>query len=385
MATLDSFRGEVREWLARNCADDVRVGSRERLSRERFDEWVRTLGTRGWAAPGWPTEYGGGGLDRAHQAVLSGEMRAIKAPPPGSFGLTMLGPTLLELGTDEQKSRHLPPICRHEIIWCQGYSEPGAGSDLAGLQTRAVLEGDEYVVSGQKIWTTGALHADWIFCLVRTDPDAPKHDGISFLLFPMKQDGVTVSPIQLIDGSAHFAQVFLDGARASASDVVGPVNGGWTVAKRLLQHERGVANPEGRATESGKRRGLIELAREQLGVREGRLADAALRERIVQHEIDSQAFGLTMRRAAEEARAGQAERQIASMSKLYWSELGKREQEIAMQVLGTRGLGWSGEGFEAAELARTRRWLITRADSIWGGTSEIQRNIIAKRVLMIPE
>ena len=385
MPSIDSFRGEVREWLAESCPEDVRVGSRERLSRERYDAWVRTLGARGWAAPGWPTEHGGGGLDREHQAVLSQEMRAIKAPPPQGFGLTMLGPTLLELGTDEQKQRHLPGICRHETIWCQGYSEPGAGSDLASLQTRAVLEGDEYVVTGQKIWTTGAPHADWIFCLVRTDSDAPKHEGISFLLFPMKQPGVEVSPIRLIDGSEHFAQVFFDGARARRDDVVGPVNGGWTVAKRLLQHERGIANPEDRASRTGTRKGLAELAREHVGERDGRLADLALRERIAQHEIDSRAFALTMRRAAEEARAGQSERQIAAMSKFVWSELGKREQELAVQVLGARGLGWSGEGFEGSELARTRRWLITRADSIWGGTSEIQRNIIAKRVLMIPE
>lgn len=385
MASLESFRGEVREWLAEHCAEDVRVGTRDRLSRTRFDDWVRALGTKGWAAPGWPTEYGGGGLDREHQAVLAEEMRAIRAPAPGGFGLNMLGPTLLEIGTDEQKREHLPPICRHELIWCQGYSEPGAGSDLAGLQTRAVLEGDEYVVTGQKIWTTGAPHADWIFCLVRTDPEAPKHEGISFLLFPMKQKGVEVSPIRLIDGSEHFAQVFFDGARAKASDVLGPVNGGWTVAKRLLQHERGVSNPESRAAGTGRRKGLSDLAKEHLGTRDGRLADPALRERIAQYDLDAQAFALTMRRAGEEARAGQAGRQIAAMSKYYWSELGKREQDIAIQVLGSRGLGWSGEDYEASELARTRRWLITRADSIWGGTSEIQRNIIAKRVLLIPE
>jgi alkylation response protein AidB-like acyl-CoA dehydrogenase len=385
MGSVDSFRDEVREWLTENCAEEVRVGTRDKLSRTRFNEWVRALGTKGWAAPGWPKEYGGGGLDREHQSVLSKEMRAIRAPAPGSFGLTMLGPTILEIGTDEQKREHIPPIARHEIIWCQGYSEPGAGSDLAGVQTRAVLEGDEYVVTGQKIWTTGAPHADWIFCLVRTDPDVPKHEGISFLLFPMHQPGVDVSPIRLIDGSEHFAQVFFDGARAKATDVIGPVNGGWTVAKRLLQHERGVANPEARTAGTVKRKGLIDLAREQLGEREGRLADPAIRERIAQHELDSQAFGLTMRRAAEEVRAGQTERQIASMSKYYWSELGKREQDIAMQVLGSRGLGWSGEGFEDTEIARTRKWLITRADSIWGGTSEIQRNILAKRVLLIPE
>jgi len=384
MASIDTFREETRAWLEANCPEDVRVGSRDRLSRTKFDEWVRLLGTKGWAAPGWPTEYGGGGLDREHQAVLSQEIRAIKAPPPGGFGLNMLGPTLLELGTDDQKRRHLPPITAHEIIWCQGYSEPGAGSDLASLQTRAVLEDDEYSVTGQKIWTTGAPHADWMFCLVRTDPEAPKHEGISFLLFSMHQDGVEVAPIRLIDGSEHFAQVFLDDARARADDVIGPVNGGWTVAKRLLQHERGVASPEGRATAVAKK-GLVEIAREQVGERDGRIADPALRDRIAQQELDSQAFALTMQRAGEEARASQSERQIASMSKYYWSELGKREQDIAMQLLGSRGLGWSGEGFEDYELTRTKRWLITRADSIWGGTSEIQRNIIAKRVLLIPE
>ena len=384
MGSVESFRGEVRDWLAKNCPEEVRVGTRDRLSRERYDEWLCILGAKGWAAPGWPTEYGGGGLSREHQAVLAQETRAIQAPAPGSFGLTMLGPTLLEFGTDAQKREHIPRIARHEVIWCQGYSEPGAGSDLAGLQTRAVREGDVYVVTGQKIWTTGAPRADWIFCLVRTDPDAPKHEGISFLLFPMKQEGVTVAPIRLIDGSEHFAEVFFDGAHAKSSDVVGPVNGGWTVAKRLLQHERGVANPEARVAPV-KRKGLVDLALETLGAKEGRLADPALRERIAQHELDSQAFGLTMRRAAEEARAGQTGREIASMSKFYWSELGKREQDLAMQVLGSRGLGWSGEGYDDAEIARTRRWLMTRADSIWGGTSEIQRNIIAKRVLMIPE
>jgi len=384
VGSIEAFRTEVHDWLAENCTPELRGGSRDRLARPVFNDWVRRLGTKGWAAPAWPAEYGGGGLDREHQAVLASEMRAIRAPAPGSFGLTMLGPTILELGTEEQKREHIPPIARHEIIWCQGYSEPGAGSDLAGLQTRAVLDGDKYIVTGQKIWTTGAPHADWIFCLVRTDPDAPKHEGISFLLFPMKQEGVEVSPIRLIDGSEHFAQVFFNGAIAKASDVIGPVNGGWTVAKRLLQHERGVSNPEGRAA-AVARKGLVDLAREQIGDRDGRLSDPSLRERIAQHELDSQAFGLTMRRAAEEARAGQSTRQIASMSKFYWSELGKREQDIAMQLLGSRGLGWSGEGFDASEIARTRKWLITRADSIWGGTSEIQRNIIAKRVLLIPE
>ncbi|MCG8591071.1 MAG: acyl-CoA dehydrogenase family protein [Proteobacteria bacterium] len=384
MGSLESFRDEVRSWLEKNCPADLRGKTRENLPRKRYDAWVRTLGSRGWAAPGWDTKYGGGGLDRARRAVLAEEMRAIRAPQPTSFGLSMLGPTILEFGTEEQKREHIPKIARHEVIWCQGYSEPGAGSDLASLQTRAVRDGDEYVVTGQKIWTSGAPQADWIFCLVRTDPDAPKHEGISFLLFPMKQQGVEVTPISLLDGSETFAQVFFDGARAKARDVIGPVNGGWTVAKRLLQHERGGSNPEGRARGTGGSR-LVDLAREYVGVEDGKLADPALRERIVQYELDSQAFAITMRRAAEEARSGQTGREIATMSKYYWSELSKREQELAMHALGTRGLGRKGDGYDESELLRTRAWLRTPVNSIWGGTSEIQRNIIAKRVLNIPE
>lgn len=385
MSSIESFREQVTTWLADNCADDLRGRQRDRLSRKRYDEWVRLLGSQGWAAPGWPREYGGGGLDRAEQAVLAEEMRAVRAPQPFSFGFMMLGPTLLELATEEQKHEHLTKIARHEVIWCQGYSEPGAGSDLASLQTKAVRDGDEYVITGQKIWTSGAHHADWMFCLARTDPDAPKHEGISFFLLPMDQETIRVSPIRLLDGSEVFAQVFLDGARAKSSDVIGPINGGWTVAKRLLQHERGASTPEGRAHKSNGSSSLADLAVEYVGVTNGHLRDSVLRDRIVQYELDSSAFGLTMRRAAEEMRSGQMERELVSMSKYYWSELTKREQELAMHALGSRGLGWKGEDCEKDELARTRAWLRAPANSIWGGTSEIQRNVIAKRVLGIPE
>ncbi len=288
-------------------------------------------------------------------------------------------------GTDEQKQRHLPAITGHEIIWCQGYSEPGAGSDLASLQTRAVLEGDEYVITGQKIWTTGAHKADWIFCLVRTDPDAPKHEGISFILFPMNQPGVEVSPLKLIDGSADFSQVFFDGARAKAKNVVGPVNGGWTIAKRLLQHERSTdGGSEGGITGALKET-VADVVKREVGLENGVLADPALRQRLAQQEMDARALSLTMRRAGEEARAGQTARDIGSLGKFRWANMVKAEQDLAMAALGSQGLGWEGAGFEANELERTKAWLTTRADSIWGGTNEVQLNVIAKRVLQIPE
>jgi acyl-CoA dehydrogenase len=348
-------------------------------------KWILALGARGWITPEWPTEYGGGGLDRQHAAPLRAELKALRAPIVSSFGTSMLGPTLLEFGTEEQKQEFLPAISRHEVQWCQGYSEPGAGSDLASLQTRAVREGDEYVITGQKIWTTGAQSADWIFCLVRTDPGAPKHEGISFILFPMHQPGVEVAPLRLIDGSEHFSQVFFDGARAQVKHVVGPVNGGWTIAKRLLQHERSVDGGSEGGLLGAQKETLVDLVKREVGMRDGTLADPAMRQRLAQQELEAQALALTMRRAGEEARAGQTERDVGSIGKYRWANMVKGEQDIAMSALGALGLGWEGPGFDDRQLERTRAWLITRADSIWGGTNEVQLNVIAKRVLQIPE
>ena len=303
MASLDEFQQEVRGWIEENLPSELRVGNRNDLPEEPLGRWTEAVVSRGWVTPEWPTEYGGGGLDRKQAAVLVEELKAVRAPIISSFGTSMLGPTLLEFGTDEQKAEFLPPISRHEVVWCQGYSEPGAGSDLASLQTRAVLEGDEYVITGQKIWTTGAHKADWIFCLVRTDPDAPKHEGISFILFPMKQPGVDVSPLKLIDGSADFSQVFFDGARAKAKNVIGPVNGGWTIAKRLLQHERSTdAGSEGGIT-AALRETVADVVKREVGLENGVLADPALRQRLAQQEMDARALRLTMRRAGEEASA----------------------------------------------------------------------------------
>ena len=249
--------------------------------------------TRGWAAPSWPVEYGGAGLDDEHIEVMRSEFRRAGAPWASGNEYLLIGPTLLEFGTEEQKKRHLPPIARRDVRWCQGFSEPGAGSDLASLQMRAVRDGDEYVLTGQKIWTTDAQIADWIFCLVRTAPDAPKQSGISFILVPMDQPGIEVAPLRLIDGTAHFNQVFFDGARAKASDLVGPENGGWTIAKRLLQNERG-GGDEQPTLLTGPELNLVELGREVLGKKDGTLTDAVLRDRITRFDLDDRAFNLTM-------------------------------------------------------------------------------------------
>ena len=383
--SLEAFQQEARNWIDENLPAELRVGNRKDLPGKILGEWIEALASRGWATPQWPTEYGGGGLDRKHAAVLMKELKAVKAPIVGGFGVTMLGPTLLEFGTEEQKQEFLPRISRHEMRWCQGYSEPGAGSDLASLQTRAVKDGDEYVITGQKIWTTGADKADWIFCLVRTDPDAPKHEGITFILFPMDQPGVEVSPLNLIDGSADFSQVFFNEARAQAKHVVGPVNGGWTIAKRLLQHERSTdGGSEGGITGAMKDT-ITDLVLREVGLQDGRLNDPALRDRLAQQEMEARALKLTMRRAGEEARAGQSGRDIGSLGKYRWANMVKAEQDLAMAAMGAQGLGWSGPGFSDVQLERTRAFLTTRSDSIWGGTNEVQLNVIAKRVLQIPE
>jgi alkylation response protein AidB-like acyl-CoA dehydrogenase len=385
MASIEEFKQEVQSWIAETLPAELRVGNRKDLPKESLGKWIKALAERGWITPTWPTEYGGGGLDRKHTAVLMSELKAVRAPIIGSFGTSMLGPTLLEFGTDEQKLEFLPPISRNEIRWCQGYSEPGAGSDLASLQTRAVQDGDDYVITGQKIWTTGADKADWIFCLVRTDPDAAKHDGISFILFPMHQPGVEVSPLTLIDGSADFSQVFFDGARAEAKNIVGPVNGGWTVAKRLLQHERSTDGGSEGGLSGAQKETLVDIVKREVGLEEGILSDPTIRQQLASQELEMRALSLTMQRAGQEARAGQTARDIGSLGKYRWANMVKLEQDIVMTAHGTQGLGWDGPGFGDTQLERTRAWLTTRADSIWGGTNEVQLNVIAKRVLKIPE
>ena len=384
--SIEEFRQEVVNWVEENLPQEIRVGNRQSMMGLPVTrEWIKKLTDRGWVCPEWPVEYGGAGLDRKQAAVVKAELASRRAPMVKGFGTQMIGPTLLEFGTEEQKLEFLQKIARNEMNWCQGYSEPGAGSDLASLQTRAVRDGDEYVVTGQKIWTSYAHAADWIFCLVRTDPDAPKHEGITFILFPMKQEGVEVSRLTLIDGSADFSQVFFEGARAQAKHVVGEVNKGWTVAKRLLQHERSSDGGSEGGILGAMKETFVDIVKREVGLEDSKLADPSMRQKMASQEMEAKALSLTMKRAMAEARAKQTGRDISSLGKYRWANMVKNEQDLVVQAMGTQGLGWSCPGFEDTQLERTRALLTTRSDSIWGGTNEVQLNVIAKRVLQIPE
>lgn len=392
MTDLDTFRSETRAWLEANCpaecrgpveSDEDRVwgGRNAVFPTPAHKIWLERMGARGWTAPEWPAEYGGGGLSREQAKVLHSEMRRIDAQAPlASFGVWMLGPALLAFGTEEQKKRFLPEIARGEIRWCQGYSEPGAGSDLAGLQTRAEDRGDHWIVNGQKVWTSYADKADWIFCLVRTDPDASKHLGISFVLIDMATQGVSTRPITLISGKSPFCETFFDDVRVEKKNLVGTLNRGWDVAKYLLAHERTMIGAMG---ELGGGRPLGQVATGSIGVDDdGRLDEPMLRARIAEMEIDAAAFRLAMERTGDQVKAGQAHPAIASMLKYYGSELNKRRHELLMAAGGSDALEWEGERSKGGKAARD--WLRTKANSIEGGTSEVQLNIIAKHLLQLP-
>ena len=386
-----SFRSEVREWLDANCPDSCRGlgevpgGGTKAPMTDDQRLWLDRCASRGFSVPTWPKEYGGAALGKDEYVVLLEEMRALEVRAPvAGMGTSMIGPTLLEYGTEEQKARHLPRIARGEVWWCQGYSEPSSGSDLASLRTRAEDHGDHFIVNGQKIWTSGAFNADWIFCLVRTDPDVPKHDGISFLLFTMNQPGVTVRPIRLLSGNSPFCETFFDNAVAQKADLVGGLNKGWTVAKRLLQHERsGISMlASGGNRETGAE--LHDLARLYVGEEDGRIRDAGLRQTIAKHYIDGQAFRLTQRRTVEESQ-GSTPGPATSIFKYYGANLRKERAELQVSLMGTQGIGWEGDAFAGGELATTRNWLGGKAGSIAGGSNEVQLNIIAKRVLGLPD
>jgi acyl-CoA dehydrogenase len=390
---LERFRAGVAGWLDEHYPRELREsqpGSESAgLPHDDFraaeQRWHRLRAERGWLAPTWPREYGGAGLDRGQARVLAQELRRVGArPPPISAGLSLLGPVLLQRGTPQQKLRHLPGIARDRVMWCQGYSEPGAGSDLASLTTRAVPDGEHFVVDGQKIWTSHADRADWMFCLVRTDPDAPRHEGISFLLIDMRTPGISVQPIRLISGPSAFCQTFFDQVRVPKENLLGRLGEGWTIAKQLLQYERQALGSIGRG-DLGRAQALPELARRQLGSDGTRIGDAVLRDQVAQCELDSLALRLTMNRSGDEAGAGRGSDHIASMLKLYGSALTNRRHELMMTLLGADGLGWEGPGFSAAALRITRQWLRAKGNTIEGGTNEIQRNLIAKRILGLPE
>jgi len=298
------------------------------------------------------------------------------------MGTSMFGPTLLEYGTEEQKQRHIPPIVKGEIRWCQGYSEPGAGSDLASLQTKAVDKGDHWEINGQKIWTSGAQYADWCFCLVRTDP-TKKHEGISFVLIDMHQPGVETRPIKLIAGSSPFCETFFTNARAEKNDMVGPLNGGWTVGKRLLQHER---SGQGGGRMMGGGASIPDMARKYVGVDDkGRLADSDLRARIANHMMSAKAHALTLQRVLNEARGNLNPSATTSIMKNSGTQIGQERAELTLEIMGHQGLGWEGDDFASDELQAVRGWLSGKATTIFGGSQEIQSNIISKRILGLPD
>ena len=394
MSNVEEFRSEARSWLDENCPSGARgpgpvpSGSTKIPIRDKDTKlWLDRMVERGWTAPNWPTEYGGGGLNTEEYMVLIQEMRRINARVPlAGMGTSLIGPTLLEYGTEEQKQRHIPRIVRGEVAWCQGYSEPGAGSDLASLSTRAEDKGDHFLVNGAKIWTSGAQWADWIFALVRTDPDVEKHVGISFVLMDMAQEGITVKPIQLISGESPFCQTFFDNAIAQKNDLVGELNKGWTVGKRLLQHERGsMASLVGGGATRDQGPSLEAEARNYAGEQDGRISDDSLRSRIVEHNINSAVYQLTQRRTVEETSDGSTPGPQTSIFKMYGTELQQEKSSLFVEMRGTDGLGWSGEGFSARAIGDTRGWLANRAASIYSGSNEIQRNIVAKRVLGLPD
>lgn len=393
---LQAFREDVQSFLANHCpaaargkGEIVTIGSKRPMKDPALLAWRHALGERGWTIPMWPKEYGGGGLSREEAVVFMDEVSQIDArlPMPG-MGTSMIGPTLLEYGTEEQKKRHIPGIATGDVSWCQGYSEPGAGSDLASLRTKAEDKGDFFEVNGQKIWTSGAQFADWIFALVRTDFDVPKHEGISFVLMDMNQPGISIKPIRLISGTSPFCETFFDNAVAHKGDLVGQLNRGWTVGKRLLQHERSGQGGIGSAPAQRpvKVARLQDIAKQYVGVDQaGKIADLGAREDVIRMAMNSKSFKLTQKRAQEENASGQTPGEASSIFKLYGATLSRETSEMKCQLMGTQGYGWEGDAFTSKEVESTREFLGARAHTIYGGTNEVQLNIIAKRVLGLPD
>jgi len=396
-AEPDDFRSTARYWLNENFPASLRGHVADQLAAvtgatPSHDAalWIKRMGDKGWGTPTWPGVYGGGALTPAQSRILAEEMSRIGAVNPiGGMGVMMFGPTLLEVGTEAQKQQHIPRIIRGETRWCQGYSEPGSGSDLASLSTRCEDRGDHWLINGQKIWTSGADIADWCFCLVRTDTRA-KHAGISFVLLDMGTSGVETRPIRLINGASPFCETFFTDVAVPKENLMGPLNGGWNIAKRLLQFERdniAASLGSGGSVALGQAAASVDtLARQYVGLDEtGRLADADLRRRIIDHQMENHAFQLTTHRAALESKADQGPSAATSIMKYAGAKIAQDRMELIVEAMGHHGLGWEGDGFDASELGVTRAWLRSKANSIEGGTSEINLNVVSKRVLGLPD
>ena len=395
MSELDNFRQEVKDWLKENCpssmqngadpktpVDEVWGGRKAVYKNPDSKIWLERMGSKGWTRPTVSKEYGGGGLSKDEVKILNEEMFMIGAKAPLlSFGIWMLAPVLLEYGTEEQKKEHLPKIIKGEIRWCQGYSEPGSGSDLASLATKAEDMGDHFLVNGQKVWTSYADKADWIFALVRTGPKEPNHDGISFLLIDMETPGVSTKPITLISGKSPFCETFFDNVKASKDNLIGELNAGWAIAKALLQHERAFISNFGLAAAMGSGKDLVSIAKKHIGEENGKISNSFYRSEIATHKIKEHAFGLTLKRAGDEGGKASA---TASMFKLYGTEHNKKRHELMVSAMGVDGVAWDGDEFDKEDKDLTRAWLRTKGNSLEGGTSEVQLNVISKRVLGLP-
>ena len=395
MEHLDNFRNEVKVWLDDNCPPSMRAGADPEIPHDEVwggrkaeyknpesKVWLDRMGAKGWTMPTVPKEYGGGGLSKEEIKILNEELFLIGAKTPLlSFGIWMLAPVLLEYGTEEQKKEHLPKIIKGEIRWCQGYSEPGSGSDLASLATKAEDKGDHFLVNGQKVWTSYADKADWIFALVRTGPLEPKHDGISFLLIDMETHGVSTKPITLISGKSPFCETFFDDVEVPKNNIVGELDAGWTIAKKLLQHERTFISNFGLAAAAGSKKDLVTIAKKHFGENAGKISNSFFRTEVADHKIKEHAFGLTLKRAGDEGGKASA---VASMFKYYGTEHNKKRHELMISAMGKDGVAWDGDEFDQEDKNLTRSWLRTKGNSLEGGTSEVQLNVISKRVLGLP-
>lgn len=385
MSDLEAFRQEIRAWLEENCPPEMREPVRDdddacwggrnfKFKNEAQKVWLERCVAKGYTVPDWPKAYGGAGMTPAEAKIWREEMVRINARPPlSSFGIWMLGPALLKFGTEEQKVHYLGQIARGEIRWCQGYSEPGSGSDLVSLQTYGEDKGDHWVVNGQKIWTSYANKADWIFCLVRTDK-TNKYQGISFLLFDMTSPGVTTKPIKLISGSSPFCETFFDNVKVPKDQIVGQLNRGWDVAKYLLGHEREMIS----ATGGGDRAGSLGATL----ARNGALEDPVLRSQIALFDVDALAFTCMSEKFMDEVKIGKGHPAFPNMMKYAGTELNKSKLELLMSAGGSTALEWESEETDGGALPRN--WLRTKANSIEGGTSEVMLNVVAKRILELP-
>ena len=388
---LGDFRTETRVWLEENCPLSMRSpiksptdmywgGKNAKFNSNDQKIWFERMLKKKWVVPYWEEKYGGGGLTPKENNILTQEMARLGCRKPlYSFGIAMLGPALLKFASEEQKLRYLPEIVEGRIWWCQGYSEPNAGSDLAGLQTKAEDKGDHYLINGSKVWTSYADNADWIFCLVRTDLSAPKHNGISFILIDMSSPGVSVRPIKLISGKSPFCETFFDNVKVPKTNLIGNTNEGWTIAKYLLTHERQIIGGVG---ETENKKEISEIAKDKLDFFSGQLYDSLLRGQISKFEMDEKIFEMTIQRIVDEDKTGKKAALFSSFFKYYGTELNIKREELLMQIGGSDSLLWVSNKDNDANAAR--KFCRSKGNSIEGGTSEIQLNIIAKRVLNLP-